>query len=369
FPTVGLSSVLFPGALGNFKSSESSASIEQDRIPKCWRALVKTVCRVLVRNSFTEYVEPLKPALALQTEAFKSKLLNRTNELPAVLLLRLDKTLENKCLSSMPRLHVINPSGTLIYLASQQTNSRKERNSSATLATVSLAWPADCIWASTSFILLVTDSWTDSWILTRSLYSDIVLFVKCCMMSADMLAGGAQLMKKKVKSMQASMTPKFRSKDIQSKIKALNQASSPLKPSITSIKTIKKICTSESNINKVTRNILTEEEQSDNDIYVAPVASCSSSSSVHSLQLKSSFACSELVAAEKALINTIKKIENNPRLYLGVPNSCYFLIDLLKDDYGISPSNLSKIFIKNIPLIAKFLRPFVVELDKDMIKK
>ncbi|KAL4707953.1 hypothetical protein ACJJTC_013744 [Scirpophaga incertulas] len=211
------------------------------------------------------------------------------------------------------------------------------------------------------------------------------------------------------KSIQATMTPKFRSKAIQSKIKTLNQASSPLKPSITSSstspfknKTIQKLCTSVSNINKVTRNILIEEEQSDNDIYVPPVASCSSSSSVHSLQLKSSSDCSELIVedkkleAEKALTNTTKKIEKNPRFYLGVPNSGYFLIDILKDeinipkhyvmlclnkirmvfkfkqlkdDYGISPANLNKIFMKNIPLIAKFLHPFVVELDKDMIKK
>ncbi|KAF9417153.1 hypothetical protein HW555_005664, partial [Spodoptera exigua] len=94
-----------------------------------------------------------------------------------------------------------------------------------------------------------------------------------------------EISQKKDKSMQAFMTPKFRSKAIQSKKKPLNHSSSPLKPSKTSsstspfkIKTIKKIRTSVSNINKVTRNILIEEEQSDNDIYVAPVASCSSSS-------------------------------------------------------------------------------------------
>lgn len=46
-----------------------------------------------------------------------------------------------------------------------------------------------------------------------------------------------------------------------------------------------------------------------------------------------------------------------------------FKFKQLKDDYGISPANLSKIFMKNIPLIAEFLHPFVVGLDKDMIKK
>ncbi|XP_028176892.1 uncharacterized protein LOC114364789 [Ostrinia furnacalis] len=214
--------------------------------------------------------------------------------------------------------------------------------------------------------------------------------------------------KKEDKSIQAFITHKFRSKAIQCKIISKNQASSPLKPTTISsstspfkVEVIKKMCFV-SNLTKVKRNILIEEEQSDSDIYIPPSAASSPSQTGNSLQVKSSSDCSEFIAedkkleAEKILTNTIKKIEKNPRLYLGVPSSCYFLIDLLKDemnipkhhlliclnkirldikfkqmtdDYGISPANLSKIFIKNIPLIAKFLRPFVVELDKDMIKK
>lgn len=214
---------------------------------------------------------------------------------------------------------------------------------------------------------------------------------------------------KEDKSVQVYMTHKFRSKAIQSKIKTLNQASSPLKPSIKSsstspfkVETIQNSCTSVSGLTKVSRNVFIEEEQYDSDIYKPPEATCSSSPSVDSLQVKSSSDCSELIAedkkleAEKALTNTIKKIEKKTRFYLGVPSSCYFLIDILKDeinipkhyvmlclnkirldlkfrhltdDYGISPPNLSKIFMKNIPLIAKFLRPFIVELDKDIIKK
>ncbi|KAF9801549.1 hypothetical protein SFRURICE_015043, partial [Spodoptera frugiperda] len=100
---------------------------------------------------------------------------------------------------------------------------------------------------------------------------------------------------------------------------------------------------------------------------------------------------------DKTLLHTIGKIEKKPRIYIGVPSSCYYLIDILKaelnipkhhillclnkirldvkfnqltDDYGMTPAGLSKIFfLKNIPLIASFMRPFIVELDRDMIKR
>ncbi|KAF9413587.1 hypothetical protein HW555_008232 [Spodoptera exigua] len=64
-----------------------------------------------------------------------------------------------RCLVSMSSILLEH---SFIWLLSKPSilniSSRKERNSSATLATVSLAWPADCIWASISFILRVTDS-------------------------------------------------------------------------------------------------------------------------------------------------------------------------------------------------------------------
>lgn len=211
------------------------------------------------------------------------------------------------------------------------------------------------------------------------------------------------------RSVQVFITHTFRSKAVQTNMKTIDRSLSPLKPSIMSsatspfkTETIKKLCPSVSNLSKVTRNILIEEEHSDRDIHLPLVATSSSSPSVHSLQVKSSSDSSELIAedrkleAGKMLLNTIKKIEQKPRLYLGVPSSCYFLIDILKDemnipkhhlllclnkirldikfnqladDYGMTSANLSKIFLKNIPLIASFLRPFVVELDRNMIKR
>lgn len=76
---------------------------------------------------------------------------------------------------------------------------------------------------------------------------------------------------------------------------------------------------------------------------------------------------------KQALLNTIKKIEAKPRLYIGIPKDCYFLINLihtntgiptehillcikkirlnttfeeLSDQFGISPSYAGKIFLK-----------------------
>ncbi|XP_035447531.2 uncharacterized protein LOC118274205 [Spodoptera frugiperda] len=213
------------------------------------------------------------------------------------------------------------------------------------------------------------------------------------------------------KSVQACITQKFRSKAVQINIKTKDQASSPLKPSIISSSTspfkaeiIKKTYPSVSNLNKVTRTVLNKEEHSDSDIslYTPSVATHSCSSSVQSLQVQSSSDCSELIAedrrleVDKTLLHTIGKIEKKPRIYIGVPSSCYYLIDILKaelnipkhhillclnkirldvkfnqltDDYGMTPAGLSKIFLKNIPLIASFMRPFIVELDRDIIKR
>lgn len=83
-------------------------------------------------------------------------------------------------------------------------------------------------------------------------------------------------------------------------------------------------------------------------------------------------------------------------MYIGVSKTCYFLIDIileslniprhhlllclhkirldrsfsqLTDDYEITPSNLSKIFSKNIPLLASYMRSIVVNLDSEMTKK
>ncbi|KAF9406167.1 hypothetical protein HW555_013366, partial [Spodoptera exigua] len=51
---------------------------QQERIPKCCRALVKMDCLVFVRNSLTEILVPLKPVLAFQTLDLTSQQENLT---------------------------------------------------------------------------------------------------------------------------------------------------------------------------------------------------------------------------------------------------------------------------------------------------
>lgn len=212
------------------------------------------------------------------------------------------------------------------------------------------------------------------------------------------------------KCIQVNITHKYRSKAIQTHVKTIDQGISTLKPSITSsstspfkVTTYKKSRPSSSTIKKITRNILIPEEQSDSDISLVPSVSTNTSSpSVHALQVKSSSDCSDFLAedrkieAAETLLRAISKIEKQPRSYIGVPKNCYFLIDIIKDkldipkhhillclnkirldctfhilvdDFGTNASSLSKVFTKNVPLIASVLRPFIVPLDKDIIKR
>ncbi|KAF9804884.1 hypothetical protein SFRURICE_007787 [Spodoptera frugiperda] len=147
------------------------------------------------------------------------------------------------------------------------------------------------------------------------------------------------------KSIQVIFTHKYRSKAIQTHVKTINQAISPLKPSMTSsttspfkVTTCKKSRPSSCMLKKITRNIPIPEEQSDSDIslYTPSVPSSNTSSpSVHALQVKSSSDCSDFIAedrkieAAETLLRTISKIEKQPRTYIGVPKNCYFLIDII----------------------------------------
>lgn len=147
-----------------------------------------------------------------------------------------------------------------------------------------------------------------------------------------------------------------------------------------------------------------QEERSDSDVslYTAPVTRLESSPSMHSLQPKSTSDCSELneskkkVNMQRALQNTTEKIKNNPRFYIGIPKSCYYIIEIimselnlpehiillclkkirldnkfkeLADDFGMTISHVSKVFLKTIPKIASVMRPFIVKLDSEKIKK
>ena len=215
------------------------------------------------------------------------------------------------------------------------------------------------------------------------------------------------------KSIQALLTPyKFRSKAIQASVKSVDKGVSPLKSSLTSISTspfkvdfysIKSMPTG-SGVSKISRKILMEEELSDSDLslHTPPVTHPESSPSTHSLQIKSTTDCSEIDEEKQkqksveTVQNTIKKIKNKPRFYIGVPKNCYYIIDIiineinipehhlllclkkirldskvqeLADDFEMSPSYASKIFLKNIPVIASVMRPFIVKLDRNLIKK
>jgi hypothetical protein len=95
--------------------------------------------------------------------------------------------------------------------------------------------------------------------------------------------------------------------------------------------------------------------------------------------------------------HTLHKIKRRPQFYIGVPKDCYFLINIihvqtgipekyillclkktlrldskfseLADEFEISTSYSSKIFSENIPIIAKVMRPFIVNLDRSSIKR
>lgn len=197
-------------------------------------------------------------------------------------------------------------------------------------------------------------------------------------------------------------TVTVRSRAVQAQVQCKDQELSPVKPTLVSSftsplkgTTIKKSRTSAA----FARNLFGETEHSDSDVSL--YTRHSSQSPVHSSQIKSSSDCSELreedrkIEATETVLKTIKKIQRKPRLYLGIPNNCYFLIDIIKetlnipehhilfclqkirldstfnqlaDDYETTPGYLSKIFNKNIPLIASIMRPFIINLNKEKTK-
>lgn len=148
--------------------------------------------------------------------------------------------------------------------------------------------------------------------------------------------------------------------------------------------------------------------RSDSDSSYTPSQPDSSPSS-KSLQMsskpmpkESSSDCSEMVDFDKkqeALFNlesTLNKITKNPRSYIGIPKDCYFIVSViheqtnipfnhlllclkkirldnsfreLGDDFAMDPTYASKIFAKNLPIIASVLRPFIVNLDYKMNKR
>lgn len=201
----------------------------------------------------------------------------------------------------------------------------------------------------------------------------------------------------------------FRSKFTQTDIKSHDFATSPSKIWATTVATSpfkveENVNLGRSSVPNVKR-ILIDISDSDMSQYTPTSSFEPSSPSVTSLQTFTSDSSSlneEEVKIEKEkearkAVNTLcKKISAKPRLYIGITNDCYFLIDLLHkntciptehillclkkirlnstfselaDQFEICTSHAGKIFAKNIPMIANILKSFIVPLKIENIKR
>lgn len=211
------------------------------------------------------------------------------------------------------------------------------------------------------------------------------------------------------RSIRVYITTPFRSKAVQTQCQSVSKMTSPQKPYLISTATspfkvqyFAKKNPSSHNVN-VMRRIFKKEEQSDSDTsYTPPVAHPGSSPSTKSFQMESDSDASELIEedkkqeAVKILGYTLKKIMNNPRFYIGIPKNCYHLINIIEkqtsipinhillclkkirlnnsfrelvDEFCMDATYASRIFSKNVPILASVMRPFIVTLDNELIKK
>lgn len=133
------------------------------------------------------------------------------------------------------------------------------------------------------------------------------------------------------------------------------------------------------------------ENDSDSDFLVTLSEACSGHSEI-----------SEELSDEKkntfksiCLSSTVMKLQNRPRLYLGLPDDAYYVFHLLQkyckidsmyifltlkkirtgstfvclgDDFGTSEGNASKIFSKYLPIINKFLRKLIIKPEISFVK-
>lgn len=152
-------------------------------------------------------------------------------------------------------------------------------------------------------------------------------------------------------------------------------------------------------VKKVKINIFNKDENSDSDISGLSVITSGQSSPIATSSSKVTDTDSnveENIEKMMCLKNTMRLIKNKPLLYVGITKDCYFLINVihkhtnlkeeyillclkkirlnvtfseLADNFGISLSFASKLFLTNIPIIASFLKPFIVNIDKKLNKK
>lgn len=211
------------------------------------------------------------------------------------------------------------------------------------------------------------------------------------------------------KCIQVLLTKKYRSKATQTLRKLVDHAASPPSPfrysktvSTSPFKVERSSSSKQSRPSGISKKLFWEEENSDSDFspHKSSVTHLESSPSTQSLKTKSSSDCSETVKVKQKSIETIQniidKIMNKPRFYIGLPKSSYFLLDIinddtnipiqhsmlclkkirldskfqeLADDFAMTPSYASKIFFKNVPIIASVLRPFIVKINKELNTK
>lgn len=181
---------------------------------------------------------------------------------------------------------------------------------------------------------------------------------------------------------------------MQCRVKSTDRATSPLKPSVRSVATspVKldvrqkiKLKSSDEELDTMTTGNGTE---SDENSSYSPSFSESTDDGCSDEDLENKIFC------QKSLEVTRQIIKGKPQYYVGLPKECYFLVDIickntninkdhvllclkkirldttfseLGDNFGITLSYASKIFLKNIPKIAHALQPFIRKADNEAI--
>lgn len=213
------------------------------------------------------------------------------------------------------------------------------------------------------------------------------------------------------RAVQINIIKKFRSKVTQTVNMTVDRMTSPVKCSLKSRTTSPiKItqCTSiprpSTSASYIPSRFQVEELSTSSICKTPSVSSISASSySPSTASFKqSSSDCSEFRREDEKRVShqilqqTISKITRNPRAYIGVPKNCYNIIQLIEettnisasnilmcfkkirlnnpfrelaDDFSISPTYASKMFLKNIPVLASVMRPFIVDLNETAIKR
>lgn len=210
---------------------------------------------------------------------------------------------------------------------------------------------------------------------------------------------------------QVDIRTKYRSKCTQTELILRTKQTSPIKIPSTSVSTSPfKINQLKPNVKAKPsllnlQNLFEERDLSDSDLslYTPSLPRPCSSPSLHSLQAQSDNSSYDQDNKQRdeelshlAIKIIVNKIEKNPLFYIGIPKRCYFFIKIINectgipeqrillclkkirlnntflelgDDFAITKSYAGRIFMENIPIIANFMRHFIVKLEEFAIKK